>query len=106
MAALSLIFRAKRKAIEKIEDSLKNKYYRAAVRMMNRRVYRKLRRKGGIKGKENTDKKLEETLLSVLGEERKDEIKEYMRVVKKAAFSQNPVSKAESDAVARLYRLI
>ena len=41
-----------------------------------------------------------------LGEEHKDEIKEYMRVVKKAAFSQNPVSKAESDAVARLYRLI
>ncbi len=106
IAALSLIFRAKRKALEKIEDSLKNKYYRAAVKMMNRRVYRRLRRKGGIKGRNTTDKKLEETLLEVLGEDRKNEIDEYMRVVKKAAFSENAVSKAESEVVARLYRLI
>ncbi len=105
-AAAFAVVRARRKQLRKIETALKNKYYRAAVKMMNRRVYRRLRRKGGIKGRNTTDKKLEETLLEVLGKDRKNEIDEYMRVVKKAAFSENAVSKAESEAVARLYRLI
>ena len=100
------IMRLRKKSAGRLEAAVKNKYYRAAVKLMNRRVYRKLKRKGGIKGRNATDQRLEEALLKTLGEDKKNEIEEYMRVVKKAAFSQNPISGKENEAVARLYRLI
>ena len=101
-----LFVRAGRRRAGKLEGAIKNKYYRLAVRLMNRRVYKKLKRKGGYTGRLDCDRKLEEALLSALGEEKKAEIKEYMRVVKKAVFSQNGISAGECEAVAGLYRLI
>ena len=71
---------------------------------MNRRNYRKLRRRGRLKAGTATDRDYEESLLRLLGEDRREQIEEYMRIVKAAAFSRERITREECAVVLRVYQ--
>lgn len=112
MTLLALVIgQAVRKRQKRLEDMISRQYYKGAVRIMHQRVYRKLRlgrkiRRDFARGGALTDQDLEEALRRVLGEERDAVIAEYMRVVKKAAFSCKNLSEQEYKAVRKVYRMI
>ena len=87
-----------------LKKLLRGKYYKAAVIIMNRRVYRRLRRKGKLRGGKPTDRDYERSLKEVLGEESHAKVEEYMRIVKAAAFSGGTLSKEDCMTVWHFYR--
>ena len=89
---------------KRLEDLMTRKYYKAAVLLMNRRNYRKLRRRGRLKAGTATDRDYEESLLRLLGEDRREQIEEYMRIVKAAAFSRERITREECAVVLRVYQ--
>lgn len=95
-----------RKYQEKLENAIRKQYYRPAVLLMNRRIYKKIRRKGaGLQGIAN-DREYGEVLLKILGENKKGEVAEFLRIVGKAAFSHDKITKEECRTVLKVYRKI
>ena len=95
----------RRAYVKKLDGVLKKRYYKAAVRIMNRRVYKKLRRRGKLKNPKATDHDLEVALLDVLGAEKKEEISKYMKAVKAAAFSKGALAKEDCRDVWKIYKV-
>ncbi len=85
------------------ESALKKRYYQAAVRIMNYRIFNRLRRWRMLKGSTATDKDFENALLTYLGEEHKEDVTQYMRVAKAAAFSKDNVTKEDCHLVWQVY---
>ncbi|MBP5281016.1 MAG: hypothetical protein J6Z22_00795 [Lachnospiraceae bacterium] len=106
LIGLSVIL-VRRQKERKLRNLLGRKYYKAAVLLINRQVYRKLRRSGRLKGTKRTDRDYEKSLVEALGEDKKAEVAEYMRIVKEAAFSGSSISKDDCMTVwsfSRKYR--
>ena len=90
----------------KLERTLKRRYYKAAVLIINRQVYKIMRRRGKLKGSHPTDRDLETALTTCFGKEREDQIREYARIVKAAMFSQERISGEECETVRQIYAWI
>lgn len=103
-AAFGLILAWRRAYRRQLENALSNKYYKAAVLLMNRRNYQRLKRRGKLKNGGTTDRDYEDGLIQFLGEEKRDTVEDYMRIVKVAAFSRRRITREECNAVLRLYR--
>ncbi len=112
---LILAFRKHMAAVrKKLEDDLRKKRYRNAINSMNRRLYRRLRRKGkfiglAISGDKNspggiTDEKYKTVLKDCYKDIPGEEWDRYMETVIKAAFSENEITKEEAALVYRLYK--
>lgn len=103
---LLVIWAVRRANRRRLEEAIAKKYYKAAVLIMNRWIYQRLRRQGKIKSGNTTDREYEGTLNLLLGEERKEEVGEYMRIVKAAAFSPGRITREECRTVLRIYRRV
>lgn len=91
---------------EKLNRKLRSKKYRGAVRLINRRIYNKLRRMGKIRKRYVTDTEYEEILGAVFTKADADEWRHYMEIVKKAAFSDVDISKNEAYFCHKIYQRI
>ncbi|MBO5986259.1 MAG: hypothetical protein J6Q02_05625, partial [Lachnospiraceae bacterium] len=90
----------------RLEKALKGRYFKAAVVLMNGRIYRKLRRKRMIKTPCRTDAEYETALRSAFGAENEALIGQYMSVVKAAAFSGGSISKEDCQLVRKVYQMV
>ena len=90
----------------RLEKALKGRYFKAAVVLMNGRIYRKLRRKRMIKNPCRSDAEYETALRSAFGAENEALIGQYMRVVKAAAFSGGSISKEDCQLVRKVYQMV
>lgn len=104
--AVIIIFGVNRAKAGKLERTLKRRYYKAAVLIINRQVYKIMRRRGKLKGSHPTDRDLETALTACFGKEREDQIREYARIVKAAMFSQERISGEECETVRQIYAWI
>ncbi|MBO7340060.1 MAG: hypothetical protein J6U66_08345 [Lachnospiraceae bacterium] len=90
----------------RLEKALKGRYFKAAVVLMNGRIYRKLRRKRMIKTPCRTDAEYETALRSAFSAENEALIGQYMRIVKAAAFSGGSISKEDCQLVRKVYQMV
>ncbi|MCR4598282.1 MAG: transglutaminase-like domain-containing protein [Acetatifactor sp.] len=104
-AVLLGVYGYRRAYVKKLDGVLKKRYYKAAVRIMNRRVYKKLRRRGKLRNPKATDRDLEVALLDTLGAEKKEEVSKYMKAVKAAAFSKGALAKEDCRNVWKIYKV-
>ena len=94
------------RAEKKLKATLRRKYYKAAVVMMNRRIYKRLKIRNKVKKQFVTDKDYETVLITLMGQEKAPEIAEYMRVAKAAAFSGGNLSKEDCIIAWRFYQRV
>ena len=94
------------RAEKKLKTTLRRKYYKAAVMMMNRRIYKKLKIQNKVKKPFVKDKDYEAVLVTLMGQEKAPEIAEYMRVAKAAAFSGGHLSKEDCMIAWRFYQRV
>lgn len=99
--SLLLILTSRRSHARRLREAIRKRRYKAAVIIMNRRVYKKLRTKRLIKGAHPTDGDFEAALVARLGAERSGEVAEYLRIVKEARFSDHPITSEECKTVRR-----
>ena len=81
----------------------KKRHYRKYVRFINRRLYRKLRRKGLLRGSQVTDAAFAEALSRGKGGLSEEDVLRYMEIVKKAAFSGEALTREEAMFCCKVY---
>ena len=81
----------------------KKQHYRKYVRFINRRLYRKLRRKGLLRGTQVTDAAFAEALSKGKRGLSEEDAARYMKIVKKAAFSGEAITKEEAVFCCKVY---
>ena len=91
---------------KKLADIIKKKYYRPAVLLMNRRIYKKLRLQHFGARNITSDRAYGEALQAYLGDGAAPQIGEFLRIVEEAAFSYNKITKDECRTVYQIYRKI
>ena len=106
VGVVSTVLLRKRAAARKLERALRSRYYKAAVVIMNRRIYRKLRRSGRIKKDCRSDAEFEAALRTAFNAENQEWISQYMRVAKAAAFSGGSLSKEDCQFVQKVYQMV
>ena len=94
------------RAERKLKKTLRGRYYKAAVMMMNRRIYQQLNIRKKVKKQFVKDKDYEAVLVTLMGQEKAPEIAEYMRVAKAAAFSGGNLSKEDCILAWRFYQKV
>jgi len=99
-AVLVTILVLKRKSAERLFGEIRAKRYKSAARRMNRRVYRRLCMMAKLVPGA-TDEAYAEAVLKYTGDEEVTEA--YMEAVKKAAFSNQGLTKRDLEAVYRVY---
>ena len=86
----------------RLKNAIREKCYLLAVKIMNERVYDFVRvrsRRAPV-----TDKAYEERLIELLGPDMQPQIKEFMRIVKAATFSDGDITSQECAFVWRIYK--
>ena len=81
----------------------KKQNYRKYVRFINRRLYRKLRRKGLLRGTQVTDAAFAEALSKGKCGLSEEDVTRYMEIVKKAAFSGEALTREEAVFCCKVY---
>lgn len=81
----------------------KKQHYRKYVRFINRRLYRKLRRKGLLRGTQITDAAFAEELSKGKCGLSEEDAARYMEIVKKAAFSGEALTREEAVFCCKVY---
>lgn len=81
----------------------KKQHYRKYVRFINRRLYRKLRRKGLLRGTQITDAAFAEALSKGKCGLSEEDVLRYMEIVKKAAFSGEALTREEAVFCCKVY---
>ena len=81
----------------------RKQHYRKYVRFINRRLYRKLRRKGLLRGTQITDAAFAEVLSKGKRGLSEEDAVRYMKIVKKAAFSGEALTREEAVFCCKVY---
>lgn len=103
---ITLVRKHIRKYHELLDRDIRRKRYRRAVRRMNRRIYKKLRRTAKLRRAHMKDREYEQHLADTFGEISATTWAEYMVIVKKAAFSGEELTQKEAMFCYEIYRTI
>ena len=79
---------------------------RQRIKLLNRRLYRKLRGKGKVNKRFLRDEEYEEVLRSYSSVLRREERERYMHLVKAAAFSYNEFSDEDVEFCKQVYHKV
>lgn len=100
-----LIRRKKRRYEELLLLDMRRGKYNRAIKRINRRLYRKLKRLHVAGGDKLTDYSYEQLLMERFPQIEAHKWKRYMQIVKKAAFSKEEMQKEETLFCFEIYRL-
>lgn len=74
------------------KEPLRQQNYKRAVRILSNRIYRMLRRKGGIRGKALDDRAIREAVLAKFGGTKMEELERYFALAEQAAFGNGELT--------------
>jgi hypothetical protein len=86
-----------------VDFEIRRKHYRGAVTCVNRRIYRKLRRRMHMRNRSITDQEYEQLLCTTFSQIPPEKWGRYMEIVKKAAFSGEGPEKEEAVFCREIY---
>jgi hypothetical protein len=86
-----------------VDFEIRRKHYRGAVKCVNRRIYRKLRRRMHMRNRSITDHEYEQLLYRAFSQIPPEKWGRYMEIVKKAAFSGEGPEEAEAVFCREIY---
>jgi hypothetical protein len=86
-----------------VDFEIRRKHYRGAVTCVNRRIYRKLRRRMHMRNRSITDQEYEQLLCTTFSQISPEKWGRYMEIVKKVAFSGEGPEESEAVFCREIY---
>lgn len=101
-----MILRHFRLKEEKLKLLVENKKKVRAIKIINRNIYIKLKKKGKLIGSKHTDEAYKEALIKAFPEVSKQEWDRYMDIVKEMAFSNNDGNVEDMEYCYEIYKRV